>query len=178
MNITIITWEIIGKYWVWKEADRRLVKEEAIEVPPNQFTDVPFSVGKKHIKKQLELEHQDRQAACAGCWQPKMLMRYPLSSRANELLALSKLILRAAVGHTTLRVLPYKTGQTERQECRLCGYDKADSVHIVCDCRVLACKRYGRWGSMFLKPEDLEKVRVGSLLSVVANTGLGLVLTS
>ena len=28
---------------------------------------------------------------------------------------------------------------------------------------------------MFLKPEDLEKVRVGSLLSLVANTGLGLV---
>jgi hypothetical protein len=30
------------------------------------------------------------------------------------------------------------------------------------------------WGSMFLKPEDLEKVRVSSLLSLVANTGLGL----
>jgi hypothetical protein len=28
---------------------------------------------------------------------------------------------------------------------------------------------------MFLKPEDLEKVRVDSLLSLVANTGLGLV---
>jgi hypothetical protein len=28
---------------------------------------------------------------------------------------------------------------------------------------------------MLLKPEDLEKVRVSSLLSLVANTGLGLV---
>jgi hypothetical protein len=27
---------------------------------------------------------------------------------------------------------------------------------------------------MFLKPEDLEEVRVSSLLSLVANTGLGL----
>ena len=27
---------------------------------------------------------------------------------------------------------------------------------------------------MFLKPQDLEKVRVSSLLSLVANTGLGL----
>jgi hypothetical protein len=26
---------------------------------------------------------------------------------------------------------------------------------------------------MFLKPEDLEKVKVGGLLSLVANTGLG-----
>jgi hypothetical protein len=28
---------------------------------------------------------------------------------------------------------------------------------------------------MLLKPEDLEKVRVSSLLSLVANTGLGFV---
>jgi hypothetical protein len=28
---------------------------------------------------------------------------------------------------------------------------------------------------MFLKPEDLEKVRMGSLLSLVANTGIGFV---
>jgi hypothetical protein len=28
---------------------------------------------------------------------------------------------------------------------------------------------------MFLKPEDTEKVRVSSLLSLVANTGLGLI---
>jgi hypothetical protein len=28
---------------------------------------------------------------------------------------------------------------------------------------------------MFLKPEDLENVRLSSLLSLVANTGLGLV---
>jgi hypothetical protein len=27
---------------------------------------------------------------------------------------------------------------------------------------------------MFLKPEDIEKVRTGNLLSLVANTGLGL----
>jgi hypothetical protein len=68
----------------------------------------------------------------------------------------------------------YRLGHTERQECWLCGYEKEDSLHIVCECPVLACKRYRIWGSMFLKPEDLEKVRVSSLLSLVANTGLGL----
>ena len=105
-------------------------------------------------------------------------MRYSLASRVNKLLALSKMRLRAAVGllgHTTLRAHLYKLGHTERQECRLCGYHKEDSVHIVCDCSVLARKRYRIWGSMFPKPEDLEKVRMRSLLSLVANTGLGLV---
>jgi hypothetical protein len=108
-----------------------------------------------------------------------MLMRYPLHSRADELLAMNNLRLRAAVGlltgHTTLTAHLYNLGHTERQECRLCGYDKEDSVHIVCDCLVLACKRHRIWGSMFLRPEDLEKERVGSLLSLVANSGLGLV---
>jgi hypothetical protein len=56
-----------------------------------------------------------------------------------------------------------------------CGYEKEGSVHIVCDCPVLACKIYRILGCMFLKPEDLENVRVSSLLSLVANTGLGLV---
>ena len=108
-----------------------------------------------------------------------MLIRYTLPGRANELLAMSKLRLRAAVGlltgHTTLRTHLYKLGHTEQQECRLCGYDKEDSVHTVCDCPVLACKIYRIWGSMFLKPEDLENVRVSGLLSLVANTGLRLV---
>jgi hypothetical protein len=52
-------------------------------------------LGQKLIKKHLELEHQARWAACAGCQQSKMLMRYPLPGRANELLAMSRLRLRA-----------------------------------------------------------------------------------
>jgi predicted Zn-ribbon and HTH transcriptional regulator len=106
-------------------------------------------------------------------------MRYPLPSKANELLAMNKLRLRAAVGlltgQTSLRVHLHKLGHTEQQECRLCGYEKEDIVHIVCDCPVLACKTYRILGCMFLKPEDLENVRVSSLLSLVANTGLGLI---
>ena len=108
-----------------------------------------------------------------------MLIRYPVPNKRLELLAVSKLRLRTSVGlltgHTSLRAHLYKLGHTERQECRLCGCDAGDSVHSLCDCRVLACKRYRIWGNMFLKPEDLEKGRVSSLLCLVANTWLGLV---
>jgi hypothetical protein len=128
-----------------EEADR-LTKEGTNEVPRNPNSTMPFSVGKKLNKKQLELEHQARWAACAGCRQSKMLMGYPLSGRANELMAMSRLRFRADLvlltGDTTLRAHLYDLGHTEWQECRLCGHDKEDSVHIVCDCPVLACKRY------------------------------------
>ena len=89
------------------EEAARLAKEGTTEVPPNQFSTVPFNAGKKLIKKHLEQRHQARWAACTGCPRYKMLMRYPLSSRANELLARSRLRPRAAVGllivHKTLR---------------------------------------------------------------------------
>jgi hypothetical protein len=156
-----------------------LAKEGATEIPPKQFVAIPFSVGKNLIKTQLELKHQAKWIACTGCRQSKVLMRYRLPSKASELLAMSKLRLRAAVGlltgHTSLRAHLHKLGHTQRQECRLCGHDKEDSVHMVCDCPALACKRYRILGCIFLKPEDLENVRVSSLLSLVANTGLGLV---
>ena len=61
------------------EETDRLTKEGATVVPPNQFTAVPFNVGKKKlIKKLLELKHQARWTACTNCRQSKMLMRYPL----------------------------------------------------------------------------------------------------
>jgi hypothetical protein len=76
-----------------------------------------------------------------------MLIKYALAGRANDLLAMSKLRLRAAVGlltnHTTLRDHLYKHGRAEWQECRQCGYDKEDSVQTVCHCPVLACKDTG-----------------------------------
>jgi hypothetical protein len=103
-----------------EEADR-LAKEEVAEVPPNQFAAIPFSVGKNLIKKRLEQRHRDRWVACTGCRLTKGLMSYLLPSIANELLAMSKLRLRAAVGlltgHTSLRAHLYRLGHTERQEC-------------------------------------------------------------
>jgi hypothetical protein len=102
-------------------------------------------------------------------------MRYPLPGRDSEILEMGRLNLRAAIGLLTGHTTLYKFGLTERQERELCGYAKEDGVHILCHCSVLACKRYRIWDSMFLRPKDLGKLRVGSQLSLVANTGLGLV---
>jgi ribonuclease HI len=100
------------------EEANRLAKEGAVEVPPNQFAAIHFSAGENLIKKQLEEKHQTRWTACTGCRQSKVLISYPLSSRANELLAMSKFSLRAAVGlltgHPSQRTHFHKLGHTER----------------------------------------------------------------
>jgi hypothetical protein len=99
----------------------RLAKEGNVEVPPDQFAAIRFSVGKNLIKKQLEQRHRTRWITCTGYRQSEVLMRYSLPSRANELLAMNKLRLRAAIGlligHTSLRAHFHKPGHTERQEC-------------------------------------------------------------
>ena len=146
--------------WASKNTSNEEADRLAKEVPPNQSAAIPFSVGKNLIKKQLEQKHQARWTACTGCRQSKVLMRYPLPSKANELLTMNKLRLRAAVGlltgHTSLRAHLHELGHTERQECRLCGYENEDSVHIVCDCPVLACKRYRIWRYKFLSLKILK----------------------
>jgi hypothetical protein len=117
-----------------EEADR-LAKEGAVEVPPDQFAAIPFSVGKNLIKKQLEQRHCDRWTACTGCRQSKVLMRYSLPSRASELLAMNKLRLRVAVGlltgHTSLRAHLHKLGHAEGQECD-CVDMKRKTVYTLC----------------------------------------------
>jgi hypothetical protein len=38
----------------------------------------------------------------------------------------------------------HKLRLAEQQDYRLCGYDKEDNVHIVCDCPASARKRYDK----------------------------------
>jgi hypothetical protein len=56
-----------------------------------------------------------------------------------------------------------------------CAGTKKDSVHRVCHCPAMACKRYRALGCTFLKPSDLENLRVNGLRSLVANTRLGVI---
>ena len=44
-------------------------------------------------------------------------------------------------GHTTLSAHMFKPGPTQQQDCQLCRDKKEESVHIVCHCLALACKR-------------------------------------
>ena len=87
------------------------------------------------------------------------------SGRTKGLQTMSRQKLKAAVrlltGHTSLiRAHMFKLGLTQRQDCRLCGNEKDGSVHIVCHCPTLACKRYRNLGRMLFTAKDLEDVRV------------------
>jgi len=43
-----------------------------------------------------------------------------------------KMVVELLTGHTTLRAHIFKLGLTQRQDCRQCGDERGDSVHVVC----------------------------------------------
>jgi hypothetical protein len=79
-------------------------------------------------------------------------------------------------GHTTFRVHRLKFRLTQRQNFRLRGDEREESVHIVCHCAALTYERYRTLCIMFVKSKDLENTRMNHLRSFVASTNLGIVI--
>jgi len=76
-------------------------------------------------------------------------------------------------GHTTLRAHMFRLGLTQWKDCLLCIHGK----NIMCVLYVWHwhAKNTEPRVVMFLKPKDLENVRVNGLISHIANTRLGIV---
>nr|XP_034174838.1 uncharacterized protein LOC117601763 [Osmia lignaria] len=156
-----------------------LAKLGTLESPVQQIVGVPFVLGKKHIKESLERQHLTSWTEATGCRQVKLLIQQPSASRTKELLAISRKKIRTCIGlltgHITLRAHLHKLDRAEQINCRLCGEEKEDSIHILCRCPVLALKRYRIWGKMFLRPSDLKGAKMSNLCGLLANAELGLI---
>lgn len=73
------------------------------------------------------------------------MMSSPSDKRAKELLALGRDNLRTTrgllTGYNTLRSHQKVIGNTNQDLCRLCEEKKEDSIHVICECPILAIKR-------------------------------------
>ena len=127
----------------------------------------------------MRQEYLNSWKVCKGCRQSRTLMSEPLLCRTKDLHAVSRQKLKMAVGlltgHTTPRAHMFKIGLAQWQDCQLCKDEKEDSVHIVWHCPAEVRRRYRTLGCMFLISKDLKNMRVNGLISLVANTGLGIV---
>lgn len=82
----------------------------------------------------------------------------------------ARIIIGLLTGYVALRTHLFKLGLAEQENCRLCRDSKEDSKHILCNCLVLAYRRYNTCGRMFIISEDLNKVRLSSVLRLVRKT--------
>jgi len=68
----------------------------------------------------------------------------------------SSLVNAFLAGHNTLRRHLYLMGLINNSSCRRCGTEEETSVHVLCECKVLASLRHKDLGSFFLDPEDIK----------------------
>jgi len=62
-------------------------------------------------------------------------------------------------------------GLSNNSTCRKCGKEET-SVHILCECEVLASLRHTHLGFFFLDSEDIRKLRIGAIWNFAKGTGL------
>ncbi|XP_029174069.1 uncharacterized protein LOC114942800 [Nylanderia fulva] len=112
-----------------------LAREGASKAPHSREVGVLFTMGKNFIRDSINKQHK---------------------ARTKELLTLNRQKLRMGIGLLTghspiLKAHLFNIRLADRKECRLCGEEKEDSIHILCQCPALARKRFRIWGQSFLK---------------------------
>ena len=135
----------------------RLAKEETNRVSVDRTPGFVFPVGKEVMRSYLRREHLKRWTDSNVCRHSKTLVSQPMPSRENEPLAMIRPKLKVAVGLLTGHTQLYVCFNSEsHSDC------VGTKVKMVCHCPELACKRFRNLGRMFLKPKDLENLRVNS----------------
>ena len=84
----------------------------------------------------------------------------------------SRVVIGLLTGHNTLRRQLYITGLNNNLTCRKCGTEEETSVHILCECEVLASLRHAHLVSFFLDPEDIRELGIGAMWNFGKRTGL------
>jgi hypothetical protein len=84
----------------------------------------------------------------------------------------SRVIIGLLTGRNTLRRQLYVMWLSNNPTCRKCGTEEGTSVHILCECQVLASLRHSYLDSFFLDPEVIRKLSIGIIWNFGKGTGL------
>ena len=63
-------------------------------------------------------------------------------------------------------------GLSDNPICRECGTEEETSVHVLCECEVLASLRHSYLGSFFLDHEDIRILNTGTIWNFAKGIGL------
>jgi len=84
----------------------------------------------------------------------------------------SRVVTGLLTGHNTLRRQLYLLGLFDSPLCRMCGVGEETSVHVLCECEVLAALRHAYLSSFFLEPEDIRSLGFGAIWNYSKVAGL------
>ena len=74
-------------------------------------------------------------------------------------------------GHNTPRRHLHLLGLVDSPLCR-CEMGEEISPHILCECEALAPSRFLQLGSLFLEPQDIQRISMGAIRDFSTVTGL------
>jgi hypothetical protein len=142
-----------------EEADKLAKQASVIPLPgPEPALGIPRCLTREAIKIWTEYQHHTAWRDLPGHRHAKLFIGKPCKKRADNLLKLSRHLLRLTVaifkGHVPVRGHLYTMGMFDGDPtCRFCRKETETAQHIICCCEALACQRYNVFGNLFVEPK-------------------------
>jgi hypothetical protein len=123
-----------------------------------------------------EYQHQTTWRDLPGHRHGKLFTGKPRKKRADNLLKLSRYLLRLTVailtGHAPVRGHLYTMGLFDGDPtCRFCRMETETVQYIFCSCKALAHQRYV-FGNLFIEPKEISTASAKDLCLYIKGTGL------
>jgi hypothetical protein len=110
------------------------------------------------------------------CLQARKLISGPRPAIKTQLLSFNRSQSRVVTGLLTRQKIPRRhlhvMGLSNNPTCRKCGTEEETSVHILCECEVLASFRHAHLGSFFLDSVGIMNLSIGAIWNFSKGTGL------
>jgi hypothetical protein len=144
---------------------------------PEPALGIPKCSAREAIKNWMEYQHYSTWRDLPGHRYGKLFIGKPCKKRADDLLKLSRHLLKTAVaiftGHAPVRKHLVIMGLFDGDPtCRFCRKETERVHHIICCCEALDRQRYNVFGNLFVEPKDMSIVSVRELCLLIKGTGL------
>jgi hypothetical protein len=129
------------------------------------------------IRNWTEYEHYSAWKDLPGQRHGKLFIGKPCTKRADDLLKLSRHLLKMTVatftGHAPLRGHLYIMGLFDGDPtCRFCRKETETVQRIMCCCEALARQRYIVLGNLIVTPKDISTASIKDLCLHIKGAGL------
>jgi hypothetical protein len=127
------------------------------------------------IRNWTEYEHYSAWKDLPGQRHGKLCVGKPCKKRADDLLKLSRHLLKMTVaiftGHAPVRGYLYIMDLFDGDPTRFCGKETETMQHIMCYCEALARQRYNVFGNLTIEPKDISRVSIKDLCLYIKVAG-------
>jgi hypothetical protein len=143
---------------------------------PEPAIGIPRCLTREAINNWTEHQQHSAWRDLPGHRYVKLFIGKPCKKRANDLLKLSRHLLRLTVaiftGHAPVRGHQYTLGLFDGDPtCRFCRKETETVQHTGC-CEALARQRYNIFGNLSVEPKEISTASVRDLCLYIKGTGL------